>query len=35
MNPYAIYAGGYREDVMDSVKSLCKKHAGDVLDTSD
>ena len=29
MNHYAIYAGGYREDVMDSVKRLCRKYGED------
>ncbi|KAI9722499.1 MAG: hypothetical protein M1828_004746 [Chrysothrix sp. TS-e1954] len=35
MNHYAIYAGGYREDVMDSVKKLCKQYAGDNEETEE
>lgn len=27
MNHYAIYSGGYRDDVIDSMKRLCKKYA--------
>lgn len=31
MNHYAIYSGGYREDVMDSMKRLCAKYPEDRL----
>jgi len=27
LNHYAIYSGGYREDVMESMRNLCAKYA--------
>ena len=26
LNHYAIYSGGYKDDVIDSMKSLCAKY---------